>query len=308
LTTPPDAGAGEGGEPAAGVGTPKPGLVGSVKARVSSTRDDLERRRSTSRFIDAAFGSVQHEASVGGGLLAGAVAFRFFLLIVPYVFVVVFGFGLTADVAGTDPQDLARKTGIVGLVASAISSGGEASTFTRIVTFVVALYALVTGARNMVKATRAVHALIWRVPLVPLRRPTLAGIFFIGAFTAMVVLIALLDRLRHGSPALWIVGTVLFVLVPAGVWLLCSIVFFPSETRAGWRDLWPGAFLMGVGLEGLHVATVVWIARSLESKSETYGAIGAALTILLWAYILGRLVTASTSLNAVIWASRHRAD
>jgi membrane protein len=66
----------------------------------------------------------------------------------------------------------------------------------------------------------------------------------------------------------------------------------------------PGAILFGIGVQMLHVVTVVWIARSLESKSETYGALGAALTILLWAYLLGRLITASASLNTVTWHDR----
>jgi uncharacterized BrkB/YihY/UPF0761 family membrane protein len=50
--------------------------------------------------------------------------------------------------------------------------------------------------------------------------------------------------------------------------------------------------------------TVVWIANSLESKSQTYGALGAALTILLWAYLLGRLITAAAALNTVLWSGR----
>ena len=66
----------------------------------------------------------------------------------------------------------------------------------------------------------------------------------------------------------------------------------------------PGALLFGIGVQALHIVTVVWIARSLESKSETYGALGAALTILLWAYLLGRLITASAALNVVLWGDR----
>ena len=62
--------------------------------------------------------------------------------------------------------------------------------------------------------------------------------------------------------------------------------------------------MFGIGVQVWHVLTIVWIARSLESKSETYGALGAALTILLWAYMLGRLVTASAALNAVLWGGR----
>ena len=70
----------------------------------------------------------------------------------------------------------------------------------------------------------------------------------------------------------------------------------------------PGAVLFGVGVQLLHLVTVVWIAKSLESKSETYGALGAALTILLWAYLLGRLITAAASLNTVVWGDRSRIE
>ena len=47
-----------------------------------------------------------------------------------------------------------------------------------------------------------------------------------------------------------------------------------------------------MGVEALHIFTVVWIVRSFESKSETYGAIGGSLSILLWAYFLGRILSA----------------
>jgi len=82
------------------------------------------------------------------------------------------------------------------------------------------------------------------------------------------------------------------------------VKLLPSAPGTTWKDLWIGALLMGVGVEVLHVVTIYWIARSLESKSSTYGTLGAALTILLWAYMLGRLVTASASLNAAIWNSK----
>ena len=59
--------------------------------------------------------------------------------------------------------------------------------------------------------------------------------------------------------------------------------------------------LFGVGAQALQLLTVLWIAPSTATKSETYGAIGAALTILLWAYIFGWLITSSAALNATLW-------
>ena len=46
-----------------------------------------------------------------------------------------------------------------------------------------------------------------------------------------------------------------------------------------WQDLIPGAFVVTVGVLGLHIITVYWIAREVESKTDTYGAIGAALAL-----------------------------
>ena len=109
--------------------------IDSVKAHADAARDELERRRADVPVIDIAFRGVEHDVRTGGGILAGAVAFRFFLFVVPYVFVVVMGFGFGADAADRDPTDLARSSGIVGLAASAIDFSTQASTFARVVTF-----------------------------------------------------------------------------------------------------------------------------------------------------------------------------
>ena len=50
-----------------------------------------------------------------------------------------------------------------------------------------------------------------------------------------------------------------------------------------------------------------WITRVIESKSETYGAIGAALGILFWAYLLGRILAGAAILNAGRVAAAARA-
>ena len=117
-----------------------------------------------------------------------------------------------------------------------------------------------------------------------------------------------LAELQDVSLALWIASMALLVVVPGSLWLWASTDVFPSAPGTTWRDMLPGAVLVGVGVQMLHVVTVVWIARSLESKSETYGALGAALTILLWAYLLGRLITAAASLNTVVWRQRSQPD
>ena len=97
----------------------------------------------------------------------------------------------------------------------------------------------------------------------------------------------------------------LFIAVPASLWLVLSLRFFAHAPGASWRDLLPGAVLVGIGIQVVHLVTIYWITYLLESKSETYGAIGVALAILFWAYLLGRVFAAAAVLNAAAWQQRH---
>jgi uncharacterized BrkB/YihY/UPF0761 family membrane protein len=282
--------------------------VAAMRQRAGSIRDDLERRRADVPVIDVVFRGAEHDARTGGGILAGAVAFRVFLFVVPYVFVVVFAFGLGADAADEDPVELARNSGIVGLASSAIQASADASTFARVLTLTLALWALLSGSRTLVKSLYTVHALIWGVPRVKVKRVMRQALLAIVVLTGLMVLVRLVAELADVSLALWTASMALLVVVPGSLWLWLTASVFPSAPGTTWRDMLPGAVLFGIGVQVLHLVTVVWIARSLESKSETYGALGAALTILLWAYLLGRLVTAAASLNTVVWGDRSRPD
>lgn len=272
-----------------------------LRERADDTRQRLQERRSTNRLIDMLFRLTQLDREAGGPLIAGAMAFRFFLFLVPAAFVLVVGLGLGADMTDANVKDVARHAGITGLAASAIQSSADASTVTQWVTFVVASGALFFGAKNLLKVLLVAHALIWKLPLQKLRHPTRASLAIIGIVAAGSVLLELVYRIRSLSFVGWLVGLVLYTLIPAVGWLLCSLKVFPTAPGATWRDLWPGAALFGVGVEALHLATVLWFAPSTQSKSQAYGAIGVAITILLWAYMLGRLVTTSAALNAVVW-------
>jgi uncharacterized BrkB/YihY/UPF0761 family membrane protein len=267
--------------------------------------DHLEAARPRHRTIDVAFISVERDTAAGGPVLAAAVAFRIFLFMVPYVFVLVYGFGLFSSATGTDPHDLASKAGIVGLMASTIEVAADQSLFTRITVFVVASYALFSTARTLLKVLAVVHALAWQRR--PPRRLKLArpALLLIVVVTAALALIQFINWMRDRSFIAGLGAEILFIAVPTAVWLMVSVRFFAHPPEAGRRDLLPGALLVGVGVQVLHFITIYWITHLLSAKSETYGAIGAALAILFWAYVLGRILAASAVLNAGAWQQRH---
>jgi len=83
------------------------------------------------------------------------------------------------------------------------------------------------------------------------------------------------------------------------MWLLPHRARHPS-------DLLPGAALVAAGHQLVQVAVLFYFAPKLGDEEETYGAFGAAATILVWLYVISRLVTGAAFLNAALW--RHRLD
>jgi uncharacterized BrkB/YihY/UPF0761 family membrane protein len=143
---------------------------------------------------------------------------------------------------------------------------------------------------------RIVHALMWRVPVTKQQRSNLATLVLIGVVTAGFLMTIAIDRLDRLSIVGLLAGLAVSVLVPGAAWLLISTVL-PHAPGASWQDMLPGALLFGSAALLLHLFTIIWISNLVEHRSQTYGAIAAALAVLLWAYVLGRLITASAALN-----------
>jgi len=280
-------------------------LAESVKARGLDEYEHLQERRETSRTIDSVFTAAEHDEHVGGGILAAAVAFRLFLFMVPLVYVLVVVFGIGADAAGESSQDLASSAGAVGLLARSFASVAGGSLWERLVALGVGSFALFLTTRSALKVLRVTSGLVWDVPIQKLERPTRATGIFLAVIIAALGLIQLIGVLDGVSLVAGIIATALFILVPAGLWVLFSLRAFPHAEEAGWKAMVPGSLLVGIGIQLLHLFTVLWIARLVDSKSETYGAIGVALALLFWAYLTGRIFMAGMVVNASQWYRSH---
>src|SRR5271165_6252218 len=93
-------------------------------------QQELQARRPRSGMVDAGFQVQELDARVGGGILAGALAFRIFLFMVPFVYVVFTVLGTVSAAASQDPAQLARDIGITGVLASAVVQAQDHSGWT----------------------------------------------------------------------------------------------------------------------------------------------------------------------------------
>jgi uncharacterized BrkB/YihY/UPF0761 family membrane protein len=273
--------------------------LASEQVRVQT---ELETRRQRSGMVDAGFLVQELDARVGGGILAGALAFRLFLFMVPVVYVVFTVLGAASRAMGQDPAHLANSAGITGILASAVVKVDQQGTWTQVPVVLGAIVAMFITAGALLKALYVVHWLIWRVPR---SRPAGLGprLVLIGITLLASALGIAVNDVRNASGAAGAVIAVLLVtaLSFAGWWWVSwKLPHAPCPARA----LIPGALLMAVGADVLQLLTTYWIGHLVARKTSTYGAVGIALAVLLWVYILGRIMVGSAGLNAALWYRR----
>lgn len=267
---------------------------------VQELRSSVEGRRSTSRPIETVLRAFERDSEAGGSVLAGAVGFRIFLFQVPYVFCIVTIAGVFSSTSPGDRANAREVTGIGTLTADAVRSTTSLHGWSLFWVLLVAVGTTLFAARAAVKVLWTVHGLIWRVPRPKLASSSRATLVFLLSVTFAVGLSGLIGWVRAENV---MVGLLVQVGGAAAIGVLWLAVTWrlPHRPECGWRDLVPGAILVSVGILGLHALTIYWLADSIAGKSQTYGTIGAALGLLLWAYLFGRVITSAAVLNRSLW-------
>jgi uncharacterized BrkB/YihY/UPF0761 family membrane protein len=270
-----------------------------LQSWVRGHRDRLEAARSTSPTVGFAFDAFSYDTDTGAPVLAAALGFRVFLLQVPYACVFVIVAAYLADLTGRDPTSFFHGRGITKLTANSVSSAAALSGWARFSALVLAVYALFLAARSFLKVVNIVHALVWDVPRSRLSHANRAATVLLGLITILFALSIAVGALRQRNVLAGVVTLALYTLGPFMLWWYASwrLPHRPVPPIA----LVPGAALFAVAAEILHVVTVVWFPHYIASKSAVYGTIGAAVVLLLWAYILGRIITLAAVLNAALW-------
>ncbi len=286
-------------KPAGRIASARAGVV-KAQTRAQEAYERLEASRRTNPMVDTGFHLYERDLGAGGGVLAGALAFRLFLFVIPYVFVVITVFGSVADLQNESGQDAARSAGLTGLIGKAIADAQRQTNSTKILSIVLGLFALILASRAVVKTLRAVHALAWRVPLTRLRSSTRAAVLLVAIIFGVSLVATGISKVRAERPGIGLMLGLSTIVVWGGAWLWISWLL-PHARDLPWTALIPGALLFGLITWSMHLLTVFYFARKVSSASQTYGAIGSAIGILLALYLIGRAMSASAVLNATLW-------
>ena len=251
---------------------------------------------------DLVVAALERERMAAAGLLAGGLAYRLFFWFVPLglVFASVLSFWVDADRVAA--QDAARHFGISAAATQSAMSAIAEEHHARWYFLLAGLVLLVWFGIGVVRALNVAHSVAWSLRPEKLRRPLIAGLAFSGIVTTLIVVSASTQYLReqYGGTGLWLTVSLFVFYLVAVLWIMDKL----PHRSASWRDLLPGAVLVAFGTEVIHIVVVLYLVPKLGHSSELYGALGTATVILLWLYLLARLVVAAAFLNAALWDHR----
>ncbi len=271
------------------------GRFEEARERVYATRDRVISSRSRNHQVDVALRTWERDVETGGSLMAAALAFRTFLWTLPATLFTIGLLGFTVDENDPGSDRSALRGYTMETVEQAVSQAHRSRWLLVIVGGILLLGVSYTLTKTVVVAT----ALIWGQPLRSVHRPVRAVAVMLGVVVVAVAMAAGAAVLRSISPGWGLVATVVIAGLWAVLWWRVSFLL-PHAHDLPWWGLLPGAVLFGVGSQVLHLATVYYFAEKLNSASELYGSLGMAATMLLWAYVVSRLILASASVNVAV--------
>ena len=179
----------------------------AMRARMAALADRAQEERRRHGWVDAAFEVADRDGEVGGGIIAGALAYRLFIWLLPFGLVFIGGLGVIASASSETPYRFAAHLGLAGIISHSLQSASNSRS---------PWYALIVGVPILMFVTRSVlrvligsHRLAWGDVHGARPKPS----FFdatklLGVFVAYFALAVLAAWARADSPAAGIVVTI----------------------------------------------------------------------------------------------------
>jgi uncharacterized BrkB/YihY/UPF0761 family membrane protein len=279
---------------------------GFVARTISRAREKAENAtawvlgaRESHSSVDVGFRTADRDRRVAAGVLAGGVAYRIFFWMLAASLLVN---GTLGFVDGSRVREALRAEGLDPSVAASLQAATHPSDTARWWLLIAGIWLVLwtgyIGAQSLVR----VYAAVWDLPPPPIRRVLVASAAFTGTVLAFVVTMAVAQWLRTRAPGPGLGVSLAVVVVVFVLWLVVS-GWLPHRD-AGWLGLAPGALLVAVGVQAMHLFSAFLLGPKLTNATELYGVIGVVATILFWLYIVGRLVIGGATINVSVHEHR----
>ena len=264
------------------------------RARVRLAAAVAGARSASARHVSLAvpFRAAERNRRVAASVLAGGIAYRLFVWLLPFGLIVGGVLGLM-DADST--EEAVASGGIPAAVVDVIADVAQAAESEWWWLLGMGLPILVWAGYSGAKALQLLHSLVWDEPP-PRTNPLKSSLAFTGVACAFMAAAALTWWLRDQASLERVLAATLTTVPLAALWLWTSLRL--PHRDAPWRALLPGAILVAVGIQVFHGLIVEFLVPKLEKSTTLYGSLGAMTTLLFFMYFAGRLVVTSPILNS----------
>ena len=266
-----------------------------LESRALERFEQVRRRRT---WVEICWQAWLRMRQRGGPLLSGGLAYRLFLFMLPAALLVVSVIGAFVDLSGETPDQAAHDLGMGAALAATVAQGVRQSEANAWWLALLGLVLMLWAARSAVSAILIVSRIAWDDPASNKVSTTRGALVFTGFIFAGSLGSYLAGHLLHGSVAASVLLWLLVAAATIGAALL-AMVLLPRAGRP-WPVLIPGALFFGVVVRGMVLATGVYFADRISRANDLYGALGIAIVVLLWLYLLTWGWVAAQFLNAGI--------
>lgn len=208
-----------------------------------------EDARARSPAVALGFDLAERDRRRLGGLLAGALAYRLFIWLLPFTLLLVGLLGAVTDFDSDAPGSLASGLGLPGVLGGLVrDSAGQRGWW---IAIIVGIAGTAYAGIGVVRALRLSHAVAWGLRPGRMAAPLMASLWFSGVAGAVLLAGGMTARAREASGAwgLVVTLTLALTLVYFAIWLRISALL-PNRATSG-RAPVPGAALLAPGPQAL---------------------------------------------------------
>jgi uncharacterized BrkB/YihY/UPF0761 family membrane protein len=277
--------------------------VRGARSTVDETKRSLleraERERDRHEYVRALFRVVEEDRGRGGGLLAGGLAYRMFIWILPASLAATSLLSLFAEAEDNPPAETAKGLGMGAALAATVGRAASQAGRATPILLIMGLALMLWASRGVLKALRLVSSLAWSMRPTPLGSATRQTLATAGVLIVLCVYGFVVAPLYGGSFAADLAATVLAMVGIAAIaaWAVRTL---PHPDGIRWVAFVPGAILFALGTEALRLATTFYFAPKLDRVDDLYGAVGFAAVFMTYLYVVARLAVLAIMVNAAV--------
>ncbi len=283
-------------------GAGEPGGIGErVRGAVAGARTRAEEAQRRHVGLDLAVSFLQRFKASDGTVLAGYLAYRLFLMIIPLVAILV----AVAGLARSESVQAAEHLNLGSAVADSLRTAGDDVERSSLPLLLSGLFGFVVAAWGLLGGVQVTAARVWQIPTARFPSKGRAFVRLCGSLLLFALVFYVSAVVRRLGVVAGLAGSLAgftsFAVAFFGLgWIL------PRRCKE-WYWLLPGAAVGAAGAAGLQALATFYLPDRLAGASATYGAFGITLTVLSYLFILGSVFVVSTVANAVIY-ERYRDD